>query len=81
MTLLRGRHRYLRGDEDSQAARYVAHPYAVRAPPLLETGGLSVMSRSSETIDRHPADRFQCLLELLNPQLVNQCDLPPSFFK
>ena len=35
----------------------------------------------SGTPDRHPADRFQCLIELLNPQLVNQCNLPPQFLK
>ena len=53
--------------------------YAVRAPLLLETGGFSVIVPDSQTSGRHPADRFQCLLELLNLQLVIQCDLPPSF--
>jgi hypothetical protein len=33
--------------------------------------------RDSVTHDRHPADRFQCLVELFNPQLYISVIYPP----
>jgi hypothetical protein len=51
--------------------------YAVRAPLLSQAGGVRVMSRNSSIIDRHTADRFQCLLQLLNHKPVNPPVYPP----
>jgi len=50
--------------------------YAVRAP-LQETGGVSVSMPDSGIPVRHPADLFQCLLELLDPQLSINVIYPP----
>ena len=53
--------------------------YAVRAPLLLINWGVQCVYTGFRDTVRHPADRFQCLLELLNPRLyISVIYLPVS---
>ena len=49
--------------------RTLAGPSTTRREPLyFKKLGVSVVKPSCRVYDRQPADRFQCLLELLTPQ-------------